>query len=43
MDWKEFERNRSWPNFMRYPGISLEGLKETTIPSVRIPCLRAEI
>jgi hypothetical protein len=34
MNWKGFERKRSWPNLRYYPNICLEGLRKTTkIPS----------
>jgi hypothetical protein len=29
MNWKGFERKRSWPNLRLYPGIFLEGLRKT--------------
>jgi hypothetical protein len=29
MNWKEYGRKQSWPNLRYYPGICLEGLRET--------------
>jgi hypothetical protein len=30
MNWKGFERKRSWPNLRYYPGIYLEGTEKIT-------------
>jgi hypothetical protein len=42
MNWKGFRRKRSWLNFMYYPGINIEELRNTTenlSQDSRFPCL----